>query len=155
MPLFKKAVFKAIALAFMLFFAMPGFTQDGKDTDPSNSVMQAFTQKFPHADRIKWGKTAEEKKPLVADFTVNKTRMRAFFDKNGNLVETEKEIDFKELPERVVLSIRTQYPNDRILKAFEIEKEQNQNASIYEVVLKTENEKTSLIVSKDGYFTSR
>lgn len=149
----QKAVLKVLTFVFILFFSLAGFTQDDKDTNPPTNIAQKFSERFPKADRIKWEKIEEDKKPFIAQFTLDKVDMRAFFDKNGNLVEVEKAINPKELPERVLLSIRTQYPHEKIIRAYDIEKDQKNH--LYEVVLKTDLGKTSLVVSKDGYFTSR
>lgn len=120
---------------------------------PPGNVQATFTQKFPEAGKVKWEHHPEEKKEFLASFILTGIKMKAYFDKNGTWIETEKEIHIKELPERVLLSIRTQYPSEKIISAYEIQKDKKM--LLYEVVLKTEHAKTNLVISNDGYFTSR
>jgi hypothetical protein len=129
-------------------FAIPPTIQQ---EEPPASVAASFKLKFPQATNAKWTYTGDEKKEYIVSFTIDKTKLKASFDKQARWIETEKEIDPEQLPERVVLSVETQYPHEKIAKAFEIQKEKH---VLYEIVLKG-GDKNTVVVSKDGYFTSR
>lgn len=144
----------SLKIFVLLLVSVSGVAQSSSGpVDPPNTVQSTFAKKFPGADRIKWERYPEEKKEFQVDFNFGDIHLKAFFDKNGNWIETEREIKARDIPERVMLSIRTQYPHDKIIRVYEIEKDGK--VLLYEVVLRTDEEKTSLVVSTDGYFTSR
>jgi hypothetical protein len=150
---FKFPITRLKIIVFLLLASVTGIAQSLGPVNPPNTVQSAFSKKFPGADNIKWERYPEEKKEFLADFIFDNIHLKAYFDKNGNWIETEKEIKTRDIPERVMLSIRTQYPHDKIIKAYEIEKDGK--VMLYEIVLRTDEEKTSFVVSNDGYFTSR
>ena len=79
---------------------------------PPSAVNKAFKEKFPNAQKIKWGK--EGKAEYEANFVENGTEMSANFDINGKWLETEKEIPITEIPEKVKSAIMKKYPTCKV-----------------------------------------
>jgi hypothetical protein len=80
-------------------------------------VKKAFNQKFPQVQKVKWDK---EKNNYEASFEVNKVDNSLLFDANGNLLETEVEIQISQFPNGVVNYIHSNYKSQEILAAAKI-----------------------------------
>lgn len=121
--------------------------------DPPDSVEKNFKEKFPQAEGNKWLHTGEKHREYVAEFTLSKDKVKAYFDAKGNFVETEKEIDSDKLPVLVKQALETQFQHFKIIKSYEIVKSDNKHA--YELTIKSDGVKTTLIMSQDGYMIAR
>lgn len=67
--------------------------------------------------KVKWDK---EKNNYEASFEVNKVDNSLLFDANGNLLETEVEIQISQLPNGVVNYIHSNYKSQTIVEAAKI-----------------------------------
>lgn len=63
------------------------------------AVQSGFAAKFSTVQKVKW--SIEKPGEFEAEFTLNKVETSALFDAKGNLLETETEINEKELPKTV------------------------------------------------------
>jgi hypothetical protein len=117
---------------------------------PPDSIELALKKMFPNATDLKW---ENKDAAYVASFQTENTKMKASFDTQGNLLEQECEIEVSSLPSTVRLFIETQDEGAKILKASKIE--QANNSVVYDVIIKSDNKKTKLTISKDGFLTSR
>jgi hypothetical protein len=77
----------------LLFFLLPS-CQNGM---PPEAVAKAFAEKYPNAEKATW--TIDRNGRFEADFKLDGTKYRADFDGNGQWVETETSVKWKDLPE--------------------------------------------------------
>jgi hypothetical protein len=119
---------------------------------PPSKVEDAFKLEFPTVEDVKW-ESSDNK--FIAQFKEKHSLIRVFFDSLGNLLESEQEIPVEELPEKVILYIKTQDETAKILKAYKINKKEGRTKELYDVVAKVHYKKSTFTISKDGYLTSR
>lgn len=116
--------------------------------DPPDSVEKMFREKFPEAKGSKWIITEEPSKEYVVEFTNGKEQMKASFDKKANLVETEKKMNSKLLPESIKRILKYQFLHYKVLKCSEI---RTQNNTIeYKMAIKTSGDKMTILMSSEG-----
>jgi len=70
------------------------------------AVKNALHQKYPDAKDVKWEK---ENQYIEAEFDVKKSDVSVLFDDQGNIIETEQEIEINELPKGVVDYVKSHY----------------------------------------------
>ncbi|MCX8143003.1 MAG: PepSY-like domain-containing protein [Bacteroidia bacterium] len=70
------------------------------------AVKNALHQKYPDAKEVKWEK---ENQYIEAEFDVKKADVSVLFDDQGNIIETEQEIEINELPKGVVDYVKSHY----------------------------------------------
>ncbi|MBS1916336.1 MAG: PepSY-like domain-containing protein [Bacteroidetes bacterium] len=133
--------------SFFFFFLVPAIATQAQTKAP-NAVTTAFSTQFPNSTNVHWGK--ENAKEYEANFKLNGINMSANYDLNGNLKETETEIAVKDLPEAVIKSIKTKYPNAIISGADRIEKAGGK--IIYEADIKLNKKKKEIELYEDGRF---
>lgn len=125
-----KKLFKHLILASLLIFP---FVAIKAQTVPS-SVQQTFQKKFPHAQKVSWGK--ENATEFEADFVLSGTHMSANFDTQGNWKETEVEISQSDLPTAVQKSLKNDYADVEVKHVFKVTQP---SQTIYEVAVTNEN----------------
>jgi hypothetical protein len=113
----------------------------------------AFKQQFPGAVKHRWVVSLDKGKEYKVDFFFKSTKYKAYFNQDGKLVEVEKEIHPSDLPNLVQQSLATQFQHYKVLKSYVIEKNDSVNA--YEMTVKSDGVKTTLIMSRDGYMIAR
>lgn len=87
------------------------------DKDLPQSVKSAFQKAYPAAKEVKWEKEGGN---YEASFDYNKTDYSVLYDANGNLIETEVEIELDQLPKSVAEYVATHYKNQKIKEAAKI-----------------------------------
>jgi len=102
---------KTITLVIAMAFGLMSFA-GGDDTAPEK-VLNAFKIKFPTATNVEWEK--ENEKEWEAEFKMNGKEYSANFGADGTWMETEYEIDVKDLPAKVKATLDSQF------KGYEIE----------------------------------
>jgi hypothetical protein len=109
-------------------------------------VNNAFHQKFPQAEKVKWEK--ENAHEYEANFVMNSTLQSANFNDKGAWRETEVEIKVSELPQKVTESIKARYPGNQIVSAAKIELADK--SVMYEADLKKGALKKEVLLKPDG-----
>ncbi len=108
-----KKVLIGICLVFASATAI-ACTTETEDKVPQ-VVKDAFAKKFPTAKKVDWEK--ENKNEWEAEFKLNKVKYSANFLEDGTWKETEYEIDKKEVPKNVILSLESSFPGYEIEEA--------------------------------------
>jgi hypothetical protein len=104
-----------------------------------------FKTIFPNATKV----TYEVKKDFTeVSFTWNNLNLQAFFDKQGNLIGTSREIEVSSLPLAYVININKQYEGYDILEAIEFD--HAENGMSYYVTVSNKEKKYVLNVTTDG-----
>lgn len=140
-------VCSAVLSAFLIIQKSDAAVSD----PPPTKIETAFKEQYPLVSDVKWAKSDHT---FIAQFKENNSVMKVSFDTLGNMLESETEIDVKELPEKVVLYITTQDESAKIMKAYKIVKK-DRHKVLYDVVAKIHYKKTKITISNDGYLTSR
>src|SRR5215831_8980472 len=106
-----------IAIVIILFFYQLSFAQKIKESQVPPSVMAALQKMNLGAKSYTW---YLEDGNYEAEYKVNQMEQSVSFDKNGNLVETEKEIPIKDLPAGIADYVAKNYSGATIKEASEI-----------------------------------
>ena len=118
-------------------------------TNAPESAKKGFAEKFPKATHVSWGK--ESGTEWEAEFEMDGIEYSANFLEDGTWVETEHEVNEKELPEKVWNVLDKQFNGYRI---DEIEYMENREGSGYEIELE-KDEELLIFINSDGELISR
>ena len=136
-----------LSLACFIFsFATMGCSQKITEKDLPAAVKAAFTNKFPGASDVKWGK--ENAKEYEAEFKLNNTSVSANFKNDGSWTETETTIPSSELPAAVTKVVNTKYPGAVYGRTEKIDKPGGK--ILYEVNITVNGKKKELELNPDG-----
>jgi hypothetical protein len=86
-------------------------------TDVPQAVKASFAKLYPSASDVKWEK---ENGKFEAEFKLGKIEQSVLLNANGQLEETEVEIDVKSLPATAQEYVKKHYPNEPIKEAAKI-----------------------------------
>lgn len=116
--------------------------------DPPDSVERSFKEKFPQAEKSKWTSSGEKSKGYVANFSLGKEKITAYFDEKGTFLKSEKKFNSKHLPEIIFRVLETQFQKYRILNCYEVTKHNGEKK--YKIMIKSDGVKTALLMSEQG-----
>jgi hypothetical protein len=135
---------KVSIIAFMVItIASTAFAGDNNSLDFKGA--DHFKKIFPNATKVVY----EVKKEFTeVTFTWNNLNLQAFFDKQGNLIGTSRQIEVSALPLAYVININSQYDGYDILEAIEFD--HAENGMSYYVTVSKGDKKYILNVSTDG-----
>ena len=88
-----------------------------KSTDVPETVKASLQNKYPEAKELKWEK---ENGNYEAAFKEGKTEYSLLIDASGNIIETEVDISFGELPAAAKDYISKNYPGQKIKETAKI-----------------------------------
>jgi uncharacterized membrane protein YkoI len=136
---------KTIKILFGALFAVAilAFTSIG-DKAPKK-VLDAFANKFPNANDVKWEK--ENETEWEAEFKMDKIEYSSNFLEDGTWKETEHEIDEKDIPLNVKKSLMESFPGFEIEEA---EISETPNEIIYEFEIEKGEVEMSVVMTTDG-----
>lgn len=105
--------------ADVIFDAQGKFLKEIKEKEAAEvevpaAVKTKFASLYPNVSKVKWGKDGTG---FEAEFDVNKIETSANFDADGNLLETETEIEVSALPAAVSIYITKNIPGEKIKEA--------------------------------------
>ncbi|MGH1437369.1 MAG: PepSY-like domain-containing protein [Lewinella sp.] len=125
---------KSITL-MLACIALLSFACTKKSLEVPQEVTAAFLQKYPSAQSIEW---EMENGDYEAEFKLGGQEMSANFTQTGRWLESETAINTSDLPEAVLASIATNFPDAKIDEA---EKLDLPDSSVsYEVKLEGDQE---------------
>lgn len=146
---------RLLCLVVVLALVLAVRADDKKDLELDKipkKVMESLKAKFPKAKIHKWTK-AKEGDDVVYDieFKQGDRKFEADIKEDGTIVNWEKEVATKDLPEAVKKAIEKKYPKSKLKEAMEITdiKDKKEVAGGYEVILETAD-KTEVEVTVSG-----
>ena len=107
-------------LALMMVAAMITsltFAQKLQEKDVPTPVKTTFKKQYPNTKDVKWEK---EGKNFEAEFELNKTEQSVLLNAQGNILETEVEIELNQLPSAVLDYIKANYKGQSVKEAAKI-----------------------------------
>lgn len=110
LPAPKSKYMKTQLLTIAIFISAGSFAQKNIPA----SVQEAFKKNFPGVEVKKWDK---EDGNYEANFSKDTKTMSATFDANGNWLETETEMQIKDLPASVAEYVKAHYAGVAIKEA--------------------------------------
>jgi flagellar motor switch/type III secretory pathway protein FliN len=108
-------------------------------------VSAAFSQKFPEASKVKWGK--ENATEWEAEFMLHGVEYSANFDESGAWMETEYKIGSSELPAAIQTTLDEQFGEYEIDLA---EVTETAEGKLFELGLKKGKEELEITMDNDG-----
>ena len=115
---------------------------------PPKTVSDSFAKKFSKAEKVKWEQ--EEENEWEAEFIINGQEMTACFDNAGKWLETEGEVEVKDLPAEVIKAIQLEFNGFEIEGAESIE---NPDFTGYEMMLEKSETRVEITVNNKGELT--
>ena len=110
------------------------------------AAVNAFKAKFPDASNAKW--EMEKKDVYEVNFVAGKEKKSAQFDKSGNWLKTETEIEVSQLPKAVSEAFAKVYPSYTIKEVEQVSSPNYTDAYELEIVRGTA--KTEVLLSPEG-----
>lgn len=118
------------------------------------AVMDALKAKFPKAEIDKWTKEKESGVDVYdIEFKQEGRKFEADIKEDGTIVNWEKEIAAKDLPEAVTKAVDKKYPKSTMKEVMEVTevKDKKEQLEGYEIVLVTADKKdVEVTVAPDG-----
>jgi hypothetical protein len=98
---------KKISIAVLLFLTVIGTTfANGHEGTPAFKGAKSFIASFPGATNVEYKSTGQFTK---VEFTWKELKLEAFYDKEGILLATGRQIPFENLPLSVQLNMNKEY----------------------------------------------
>ncbi len=116
----------------------------GNDPNPDKKVLEGFSLEFAKAEYVTWSKQDDFDK---ATFLLGGSRVIAFFNQEGKLEGSAREIDFAQLPLVVMIAVEKRFTNASIYTVTEIS---NENGTSYRIELEANNKKYRIKADQDG-----
>src|SRR5262249_22500163 len=117
-------------------------------------VMDALKAKFPKAEITKWTKEKEGNDVVYdIEFKQEGRKFEADIKEDGTILNWEKEIAAKDLPEAVKKAVDKKYPNAKLKEIMEVTEVKGKEEKLegYEIVLETADKKeVEVMVAPDG-----
>ncbi len=135
---------KNLMIISMLFSTML-FTACGQKDNVPAKVKTAFTEKFPDAKKVEWGK--ENATEWEAEFKINNQDYSANFNSNGSWKETEYRIKKSDIPEAVQSTVSENYGDYTLVIA---EVSETAKGKVFELLLKNGGKKTEVVIYPNG-----
>ncbi len=105
-----------------------------QDQDQTNPAETNFKSQYPDVTDVTWEQEGEF---TEAEFEQNGIEISILYDADGNVIETETEIDVNQLPEIITTYISENYSGSEIE---EVEKIESAKGNFFEVEIENEND---------------
>ncbi len=128
-----------------IVFAIFSFSACGQKENVPVKVKTAFEQKFPNATKVKWEK--ENDTEWEAEFRMNNNEYSANFDNKGNWLETEYEVEMKDIPEAVKSTLDNEFASYEIEVS---EVSENAEGTFYEFELEKDETEMEVVIDQSG-----
>lgn len=128
-----------------VFFLMFLLIACGKNSEVDSQVQEAFSKRFPDAQKVTWGK--ENSEEWEAEFEQNQQEFSANFNTDGKWLETETAIEMEQLPQKISEAVKSDFSEAQIRKIFRIEQP---NEFFYELELQQDNREIEVLYKESG-----
>lgn len=108
---------KSATTVVVMLFATISFAQKMQEKNVPANVKSSFKKKYPTVKKVKWEK---EEGKYEASFYVVKTDNSVLMDLQGNIIETEVEIELNQLPKSILDYVKLNYVGKKPLEAAKI-----------------------------------
>jgi len=132
-----------LMIAVVAVFGFTACAQTNKEVPAK--VSTAFAQKFPDAKKVKWDK--ENATEWEAEFKMNGKEYSANFNADGAWMETEYEINKKEIPAAVKQTLDGEFAGYKIEEA---EISETAAGKVYEFELEKGKMEVEVAIGPDG-----
>ena len=103
---------KAIKIAALAIFATATMSaQDLKMNEIPSNLMEIFKKSFTNVTDVEWEMDGEY---YNVEFEVNRIEHEIWYDKNGTIIKTEKDVTEKDLPEAISSVLKSNYSEYKI-----------------------------------------
>jgi hypothetical protein len=117
-------------------------------TDNDPRAEEAFAKQFAGAQNVKWAKL--EDGYLRVTFVLNGIGAETFFNTDGELLGTVRNLFYNQLPLVVMQTVDSKFAGASVIEVKEIS---NEEGTSYKVVLEEKNKKYSLRLNSFGQIT--
>lgn len=138
-----KILFTLVAVSGMFSFC------SAQDKLPQN-IKDSFAKKFPMAKSVKWDMESETE--WEAEFKMNKREYSANYLADGTWMETEHEIEDKDIPAAVKNSLAQSFSG---YKTKEMEMSETKSGMVYEFELKKGESEMEVAIDASGKVTKK
>ncbi len=138
-------MFKTILAAMMLLFSVSIFAQQKNNIKVPDSVTKAFQKAHPTAADVSWDK---EGMNYEANYKETGNNYSVVINNEGNILETESEINVSDLPSGIVSYINNNYKGYTLSGAAKIV--DNKGNVKYEAEIKNSTGSKDVMFDKDG-----
>lgn len=115
--------------------------------DPSEKLLNSFKQTFPAAKNVKWN---DSESGYMVSFVQTGTLTKIKYDKDGNFVNSLRYYQEKDLPVKILMSLRKKYSNKNVFGVTEFT---NAEGITYQVTLNDDKKWYIVNASTDGDLT--
>jgi len=138
---------KIILFLFALNIALCGCTQKIKENDVPTSVVDKFKKDYPDRTDVKWEKKGSNYEALYKN---PNEYLEVQYDKDGNVIQSEHQIEIAALPKEVKGYTASNFPGKNISEAYLITDKDGNDT--YECIIE---EKTYVFDSDGKYKTEK
>ena len=139
----------AAVVAALMLVVTASWAEDKVDPDKiPKAVMDTLKTKFPKPVITKWTKETEAGKVVYdIEFTQDGRKCEADIKEDGTLLNFEKEVALKDLPEAVTKAVEKKYPKSTLKEAMEVTeiKDKKEVMEGYEITLQTATPNTPTV----------
>jgi hypothetical protein len=136
-----------VSLSFMLVVGSTSVFA-GDKTDVSGKIKESFKKEFAGADFVKWDAVENYQR---ATFLFHDHPVIAFFDEDGELLGSARNVFYDQLPLTVIKSFDKRFAGAEFLEMYEIS---NIDGTSYGITFETANKRYHVKVNTEGNFLS-
>jgi len=146
LPLNQKTMkMKALLYFFTGTFIVLLFSCSNEPAKVPEKVSTAFDEMFPGSANIEW--EMDDEGIWEVEYNFRGTELESSFNENGEWLETERELEIENIPEKILKTLSLNYKEWKIEEAEFVKRP---DFSGYEINLEKGNYKTEVLVSADG-----
>jgi len=108
---------KTAVTMVVVLFATITFAQKMQEKNVPTNVKSTFQKKYPTATEVKWDKEGNK---YEVNFDFNKTDYSVLLDVQGNISETEFQIELTQLPKGVLDYVKMHYAGKQVKEVAKI-----------------------------------
>lgn len=147
----KKIILSALLLASISFYGQAD-TKNQKYVPPVEARL-AFEKEFPKSTsewRLEYGGDDDDEQLYVADFTMQGTKVSAYYNLRGEMQVLEHAVTSSQIPAAIKSYLKKNYPNYKIVEAVKVR--DSKMAYTYEIGLQNDSKFYDAVFDDGGDF---